>query len=431
MQGGHTILLSATLPRPVKARIASAWGDAAGATGWWWVPRITPPPPCWPRSRGDRGPLPARADLPRRLRVRRLPGPEAAVEAICRAAAQGQPSPGSEIPSTTPLPVRPCCATEASGLRSSTRVSPWAIGWRSSRTSSAASVVPATGMRAAVRYWWQRRSWSSPSISISISWSATGADRPAPAASWPRVAPSRSAPCRASAGARSRTAGRLTPSGSGCGPGLDRCRPTRDSGGLSRPCPPLADGPSPVRQHQHRDPGRGADPDRSRLRYRRSCPDPPPLDPARLRAEGDARGERAHALANLLDLNAGYSRAGQPWNDEARVATRLSEERRTLRLARWDGTRLSPLCPDPDPSRAWMLSEVSIAARRISRAAPATAALEHAIGHARATWGRYEAEILLMPLEAAGLNLFRWAIAPSEPPLIVSYCTALGLRFGP
>ncbi|BBK42277.1 CRISPR-associated helicase/endonuclease Cas3 [Allostella vacuolata] len=433
MQGGHTILLSATLPRPVKARIASAWGDAAGATGL--VVGATHYPAATllaPGRAAIEAPLPARADLPRRLRVRRLPGPEAAVEAICQAAAQGAAV--AWIRNTVDDAIAGAAMLRDRGIGAALFHARFAMGHRLAIEQDVVGRFGRAGDGNA-RRGQVLVATQVVEQSLDLDFDLVVSD----------LAP---------IDLLLQRAGRVWRH-------LD-LRPA-----AHRPVP----GPEllVVSPHPDRDAGRdwiGAVQPGTAAVYRDHArlwltahhlfastsiaipdevptlieavygtdapvPIPPPLDPARLRAEGDARGERAHALANLLDLNAGYSRAGQPWNDEARVATRLSEERRTLRLARWDGTRLSPLCPDPDPSRAWMLSEVSIAARRISRAAPATAALEHAIGHARATWGRYEAEILLMPLEAAGLNLFRWAIAPSEPPLIVSYCTALGLRFGP
>lgn len=93
---------------------------------------------------------------------------------------------------------------------------------------------------------------------------------------------------------------------------------------------------------------------------------PPGLERIHQDAQGTEAAGRAFARANLLVPAAGYVRDGQPWPDESRISTRLSGERRTLRLARWDGVRLAPICPDPDPGRAWAMSEVAVAARRIA-----------------------------------------------------------------
>ncbi|WP_374447071.1 hypothetical protein [Stella sp.] len=145
-------------------------------------------------------------------------------------------------------------------------------------------------------------------------------------------------------------------------------------------------------------------------------------------ARGERSAERSFALHNLLDLDAGYVRAGQPWPDETRVATRLADDRRTLRLARWDGATLAPLCPDLDPRRGWAMSEVSVRAARIGREAPATGPLAAAIAAARATWGRYEQDALLVALDADADGLRAEVVDAKDRPVVLRYRAGRGLE---
>lgn len=96
---------------------------------------------------------------------------------------------------------------------------------------------------------------------------------------------------------------------------------------------------------------------------------------ALLRAEtqalGAAAGARTLALHNLVDLSAGYRDAGRGL-DDVTYPTRLGEETRMLVLARRVGAALHPWAtPDPgnDPSwsDAWAFSEVSASRKKLDR----------------------------------------------------------------
>ena len=96
---------------------------------------------------------------------------------------------------------------------------------------------------------------------------------------------------------------------------------------------------------------------------------------ALLRAETQALGKaacaRTLALHNLVDLSAGYREAGRGADDVA-YPTRLGEETRMLVLARRVGGGLQPWAPpdpvsDPDWSDAWAFSEVSASRKKLDR----------------------------------------------------------------
>lgn len=95
------------------------------------------------------------------------------------------------------------------------------------------------------------------------------------------------------------------------------------------------------------------------------------LERSWIEADGEDRAAASQAEGNLLRLEEGYvAHAG--WSPDVLTPTRLGDERRILRLARWDGVRLTPWAPIVDPAdrfaiaRAWALSEVSVRASRVS-----------------------------------------------------------------
>lgn len=99
------------------------------------------------------------------------------------------------------------------------------------------------------------------------------------------------------------------------------------------------------------------------------------LPGALLRAETEALGKAASArtlaLHNLVDLSAGYRDAGRG-ADDVTYPTRLGEETRLLVLARRTGADLCPWAPpdpanDPDGSDAWAFSEVSASRKKLDR----------------------------------------------------------------
>ena len=142
--------------------------------------------------------------------------------------------------------------------------------------------------------------------------------------------------------------------------------------------------------------------------------------------EGAAAG---FGRQNVLKVGNGYDRGGGLWATEERTPTRLvDEEQVTLRLARIEADEVVPWAPieDADAHRAWRLSEVNIARRRISgEAVPPE--LSAAARRARAVWTRYDQEKVLVVLrEEDG----RWLGAVSSEdrgPREISYTKRSGL----
>lgn len=84
------------------------------------------------------------------------------------------------------------------------------------------------------------------------------------------------------------------------------------------------------------------------------------------KATGRALSHSSLAQFNQLELAAGYADHGGKWLPDTETPTRLGERSTTLRLAKWDGSKLSPWCEHDDPFLAWSLSQVNAAYRWVA-----------------------------------------------------------------
>lgn len=116
-------------------------------------------------------------------------------------------------------------------------------------------------------------------------------------------------------------------------------------------------------------------------------------------AVGKGGAERSIANQNLLVFSDGYRPDGKGWSDEGSAPTRLVEDSRVLRLARVDGGRLVPWHADPDPRLAWALSEVTAYERKLRGRHEPEPRWQALAAAARAGWGRFEENVVLLPLE--------------------------------
>lgn len=119
---------------------------------------------------------------------------------------------------------------------------------------------------------------------------------------------------------------------------------------------------------------------------------PKPLQANDLRREAEQMAHRQHAKNLALDWARGYWNA-RAFGSDQEVGTRLGDETATLRLARIVDGAVLPWSDDPDPARAWALSEVTVRLKWLGSgwrdAAPPLALLE-AIERAKATWPEFE-----------------------------------------
>ncbi|MFN4287774.1 MAG: CRISPR-associated helicase Cas3' [Brevundimonas sp.] len=129
-------------------------------------------------------------------------------------------------------------------------------------------------------------------------------------------------------------------------------------------------------------------------------PVPAPLQQAELEIEGRNLAAQTQAVHNIINWAEGY-RMGGRGNDDARYPTRLGDEQVVLVLARRGADGLEPWF-DAGDDEAWMLSEVSVASRRVARLElPDQAAPDiRAVKKDWPTWKR--ASHILCPVEEGG-----------------------------
>ena len=124
-------------------------------------------------------------------------------------------------------------------------------------------------------------------------------------------------------------------------------------------------------------------------------------------ADGRAGADRGVATMNLLNFSKGYVRDGGAWDSDARTPTRINDDPQvTLRLSRVCEDRIEPYArhaATDEPWRAWRLSEVSVASRRVGgEAMPSRHA--DAARAAKAQWTRYDDDKILVILEEDGAD---------------------------
>ena len=154
-------------------------------------------------------------------------------------------------------------------------------------------------------------------------------------------------------------------------------------------------------------------------------------------AVGRAGADRGSATMNLLNLHQGYLRDGGAWDSDVRTPTRLNDDPQvTLRLACVRDDRVEPYARQAtrdEPWRAWRLSEVNIASRRVGGEA-VPPAHEDAARAAKADWTRFDADKILVVLDEiddAGGTLSGVATAGAEHgnEVRISYDRIRGLEF--
>jgi CRISPR-associated endonuclease/helicase Cas3 len=150
------------------------------------------------------------------------------------------------------------------------------------------------------------------------------------------------------------------------------------------------------------------------------------------RAEGERKAERSQAGHSVLSVYEGYWGANQPWDDDARVRTRLGDDL-TLRLGVIEGNNVVPFyrADASELARDWALSEVSVRRNHITGVPEPFGPRAAVIERAKASWSRYDLEVPLLILEAAAGGWQGDALNRANQVISVTYSRRLGLSFQP
>ena len=131
--------------------------------------------------------------------------------------------------------------------------------------------------------------------------------------------------------------------------------------------------------------------------YNPAGPVPPGLADSKARTDGNTFARRDAGQFVSLRLEKGYR--GDPlWDEEARVATRLGDNNRTIYLARWQNGQLTPWV-DEGRYRCWDLSSLRINTRPLQELAPVDdPALQQALTDLRDSEKLFDENSIIVPL---------------------------------
>jgi CRISPR-associated endonuclease/helicase Cas3 len=155
---------------------------------------------------------------------------------------------------------------------------------------------------------------------------------------------------------------------------------------------------------------------------------PATLDRTVCEVEGGWRADVSLAELNTIKAGDGYGGGFGSWTDRDDARTRLGEPTVTLRLARWDGSRLHPMIDAPP--NPWALSEVSVRGSQVGAiVAPDDPAIAQAFRELKASFGLRHQWFLLIPLveEADGI----WSCPARDVdnrPVNITYSRTCGLE---
>jgi CRISPR-associated endonuclease/helicase Cas3 len=161
---------------------------------------------------------------------------------------------------------------------------------------------------------------------------------------------------------------------------------------------------------------------------------PPNLEAAADRARGSASAAIGTARQYTLKISDGYVGENLLWLSDLRVPTRLSDHQTTVRLGRvMPDQSIAPWADeggsDLPPWYRWGLSEVKVSRHRLPTGSRPDAAHRAACELAKATWGRWEEEIPLVPLRLEGVRWRARMIRPDAATVSIDYDAASGFSF--
>jgi CRISPR-associated endonuclease/helicase Cas3 len=144
------------------------------------------------------------------------------------------------------------------------------------------------------------------------------------------------------------------------------------------------------------------------------------------RAEGNINAMSAQGRLNGLDLEDGYVATATHWQDDAYAPTRLGEPTVTVRLAKWENSRLVPWAGG-DPRDAWQLSQLTIRRSKIAGESPELSeAVLNATRETMPDGGKY---CVIVPLERKGDSWLGAAVNRRSETVKISYDERFGLQF--
>lgn len=154
---------------------------------------------------------------------------------------------------------------------------------------------------------------------------------------------------------------------------------------------------------------------------------PEAMEASSLSADGQRSGDDSLATFNAIRMADGYSYTGSRWWDESYTPTRLGDPTRIIRLARWDGTRLHPW--SDDAHHPWPLSQLQIR-RALVEEAIVSEAIAAAVEQLQSAWSGGFRDALVLPFVADGDAWVAQARNGNGRPVTVTYDAVSGFQVG-
>ena len=145
--------------------------------------------------------------------------------------------------------------------------------------------------------------------------------------------------------------------------------------------------------------------------------------------EGSETAKPALAAARVLDIRKGYSDQQRGFYDEALSPTRLGDDTRVVRLAKWDGAMLTPWADGENEHRAWRTSELQLRAAKAHARGTYDLKIEKAAKEIEAGWPGRAQTALLLPLIPEASSWSGNLVTSDGKSIAVRYNALLGMRF--
>ncbi len=127
---------------------------------------------------------------------------------------------------------------------------------------------------------------------------------------------------------------------------------------------------------------------------------PPGLLRSEFKEDGERIAQESAAFSNLLKPERGYRLDNGEWSPDVSMPTRLGDDYRVFRLAKEVAGQVVPWCDDPDPKRAWALSEIQLR-RSLATDAVVPEHLVASVEKLRAGWSAWQRGIAVLVLGPA------------------------------
>lgn len=146
--------------------------------------------------------------------------------------------------------------------------------------------------------------------------------------------------------------------------------------------------------------------------------------------QGRGMADAAVAIQSSLSFAEGYGRTTR-YEVETKVSTRLGDPTTLLRLARWNGETLQPLCNDAERSERerWQLSEVSVRRTSLGLGEGARDVPSRVRDSVVDAWGEFERDAVLVALQVGEDDLSRGEVVEAETgvSVVIEYSIGSGV----